>query len=66
MTIPFGVVGSVHVTSSKLDDRAVTFGGLTPLGAVKERHVYTDIVLYYYMCIIYVPASPLLPSLHSL
>ena len=36
MTIPFGVVGSVHVTCSEVEELAVTLGGATLLGAVKE------------------------------
>lgn len=41
MMTPFGVAGSVHVTSSELEVVAVTVGGATPLGAGHEYHINT-------------------------
>ena len=48
MIIPFGVVGSVHVTCSEVEELAVTLGGATLLGAVKEG---MEIIIQTVFCI---------------
>ena len=58
MIIPFGVVGSVHVTCSEVEELAVTLGGATSPGAVKERKIII-ICTYNELCMSYIMHSRL-------
>ena len=66
--IPLGLAGSVQFTCREVDETALTSGGYTPLGAGKKER--THVCVYSYGCFVHkcyhIPASPVLPSLHSL